>query len=413
MSLSFKDRVRQAVTTGGTGAVVLGAADSGYQALGAGDDGLNFPYVLVDGLAWETGNGVYTHSGTSFARTREASSTGSSLNITTAAKFAVDMTAGSLVAYLADFLSSFDTKPEVAYASTSALPANTYSNGTSGVGATLTGTANGPLLIDGVTLVTGAVGLRFLIGGEATSANNGWFTLTQLGVVAVSPYILTRDTITDQAAEIKPGYLTAVKSPSGLTAGSANDSKVFISICNQPFTVGTTALTFSAVGGAYTADGTTLQLSGFQFSQKDAGTTNAKLANMANGTFKGRQTAGTGDPEDLTYNQQRILLNKRQTLTSGTTVTPDCDSGLNMRLVLAHNMTLANPTNLVDGDVINLRIKQDGTGSRLLSAVGSKWKFPSGTLPVLSTAASSVDLISGSYDSTDDTIAAVCSKAFS
>lgn len=144
----------------------------------------------------------------------------------------------------------------------------------------------------------------------------------------------------------------------------------------------------------------------------DDAVTNAKLANMANGTFKGRQTAGTGDPEDLTYNQQRILLNLRQTLTSGTTVTPDCDLGLNMRLVLAHNMTLANPTNLVDGDVINLRIKQDGTGSRLLSAVGSKWKFPGGTLPVLSTAANAVDLISGSYDSTDDTIAAVCSKAF-
>ncbi len=36
--------------------------------------------------------------------------------------------------------------------------------------------------------------------------------------------------------------------------------------------------------------------------------TNAKLANMANGTLKGRGTAGTGDPEDLTGTQATALL---------------------------------------------------------------------------------------------------------
>ncbi len=157
----------------------------------------------------------------------------------------------AVVAYVANFLSTFDAKPEVAYASAAALPANTYANGTLGVGATLTGTANGPLLIDGVTLAVGAVGLRILVTSEAASANNGWYTLTQLGVVAVSPYILTRDPLSDQAAEIEPGYLTAVRAPSGLTGGT-QDGKVFMSICAQPFTVGTTALTFSNVGGTGT-----------------------------------------------------------------------------------------------------------------------------------------------------------------
>jgi len=37
--------------------------------------------------------------------------------------------------------------------------------------------------------------------------------------------------------------------------------------------------------------------------------TNAKLANMATATFKGRTTAGTGDPEDLTVTQATALLN--------------------------------------------------------------------------------------------------------
>lgn len=40
----------------------------------------------------------------------------------------------------------------------------------------------------------------------------------------------------------------------------------------------------------------------------DNGVTNAKLANMATKTFKGRTSSGTGDPEDLTLTQARALL---------------------------------------------------------------------------------------------------------
>lgn len=42
--------------------------------------------------------------------------------------------------------------------------------------------------------------------------------------------------------------------------------------------------------------------------------TNAKLANVATATIKGRATAGTGDPEDLTGTQATALLD---TFTSG------------------------------------------------------------------------------------------------
>lgn len=41
----------------------------------------------------------------------------------------------------------------------------------------------------------------------------------------------------------------------------------------------------------------------------DDAVTNAKLANVATATIKGRATAGTGDPEDLTATQVRTLLN--------------------------------------------------------------------------------------------------------
>lgn len=92
MALSWKDRIKQAVSSGGTGALTLGAAESGYQAFAAGDNALLFGYVIEDGTAWETGYGTYTHSGTSFARTsRTASSTGSALNVSTSAFLFVDV----------------------------------------------------------------------------------------------------------------------------------------------------------------------------------------------------------------------------------------------------------------------------------------------------------------------------------
>ncbi len=78
-------------------------------------------------------------------------------------------------------------------------------------------------------------------------------------------------------------------------------------------------------------------------------------------------------------------------LTSGTTITPDFNAGLNFSLTLAHNATLANPTNAQIGDSGVIVITQDGTGTRTL-AYGTNWKFPGGA-EALSTAAGSIDII--------------------
>lgn len=189
------------------------------------------------------------------------------------------ITLNAAKAYTDTQLATLDSKPEVDYASTSALPANTYANGTSGVGATLTGASNGPLIIDGVTILLAQVGRRVLVAAEAASANNGWYTITQQGVVAVAPYILTRATESDQAVEIGAGYLTGVVAPNGVTAGS-NNGKIFISVANDPFIVGTTVLTFSQVGSTY-SNGAGLTLSGQVFSIGAGQVTNSMLANSA------------------------------------------------------------------------------------------------------------------------------------
>jgi hypothetical protein len=246
----------------------LTVSDTGTLAASSGTLTLTAPTLTTPALGTPA-SGVATNlTGTAAGLTAGSVTVPAALGSSTATTQAANDNSTKLAttAYVDSALSSFDSKPQVAYASTSALPSNTYANGASGVGATLTGTANGPLIIDSVTILIGQVGSRVLVGGEATAANNGWYTITQQGVVAVSPYILTRAVESDQAAEIGSGYLTSVIAPNGVIAGSANNGKVFISAAAaDPFVVGTTNLTFSQVGSTYSA-GNGLGLSGTTFS---------------------------------------------------------------------------------------------------------------------------------------------------
>jgi hypothetical protein len=170
--------------------------------------------------------------------------------------------------------------------------------------------------------------------------------------------------------------------------------------------------TFQAVSGGV-SDGDkgdiTVSSSGATWTVDSGVITSAKLANMAQNTLKGRYSSGTGVPEDLTYNQIRLLINKKQALSDASTVAWDADLGVNARVTLGGNRTLGNPTNLADGDVLNLRIIQDATGSRTLS-YSSKYKFAGGTAPVLTTAANAIDFLSCQYDATADTLFCVLSK---
>jgi hypothetical protein len=73
-----------------------------------------------------------------------------------------------------------------------------------------------------------------------------------------------------------------------------------------------TAFVKSVVSAASIPDGdkgdVTVASSGAVWTIDADAVTNAKLANMATSTLKGRVTAGTGDPEDLTVGQVRTLL---------------------------------------------------------------------------------------------------------
>jgi hypothetical protein len=131
----------------------------------------------------------------------------------------------------------FTVHPSVVYATAAALPANTYNNGTAGVGATLTANANGALSVDGNAVTTSQ---RILVKDEAAQANNGAYVVTQTGS-AGAPYILTRATDFDTAGT---GEI-ANNAYFFTTAGATNAGSSFILSQTAAITVGTTALPFT------------------------------------------------------------------------------------------------------------------------------------------------------------------------
>jgi hypothetical protein len=147
-------------------------------------------------------------------------------------------------------------------ATTTALPTVTYSNGTAGVGATLTASANGALTVDSVAAT---VGNRILVKDQASALQNGVYTVTTVGDGS-TPFLLTRATDMNTSGsgynQINAGNYFLI------TAGTVNTNTSWVQTTALPITVGTTSLVFSQFSSgatAYTA-GTGLSLLTNQFS---------------------------------------------------------------------------------------------------------------------------------------------------
>lgn len=119
-------------------------------------------------------------------------------------------------------------------ATNGALPANTYSNGANGVGATLTATANGALVVDGVTVTTG---MSVLVKDETDPTHNGLYDVTQPGD-STHPYVLTRSASMNLASQFE-GAVVVVGS-----SGIANANTIWICQPYGAVTIGTTSIQF-------------------------------------------------------------------------------------------------------------------------------------------------------------------------
>lgn len=114
---------------------------------------------------------------------------------------------------------------DVRLATATALPACTAAG--AGVGKTLTGNANGALSIDGTLTVAADI---VLVKNQVTTIDNGIYTVTVVGT-AGTPFVLTRNTAYDQAAELVAGTIFNV------TAGGT--------LSGNKYSLGTTLLTGS------------------------------------------------------------------------------------------------------------------------------------------------------------------------
>lgn len=151
---------------------------------------------------------------------------------TLAAGPTISAAGGTLSASAPQFLGIFIS---VAAITTAALPANTYANGTAGVGATLTATANGALSVDGDAVSAGDI---VLINNEVAGAHNGPYTVTNPGGPSAA-YVLTRTPGLDNAAALVGTTVLT----SG--AGSTFPSSLWFSANNLPLTVGTSVLSWA------------------------------------------------------------------------------------------------------------------------------------------------------------------------
>lgn len=183
-----------------------------------------------------------------------------------------------------------DPKPTAYVATAAALPALTYANGTSGVGATLTADANGQLTVDGVALVSGDIGQYVLVKNQVAGLQNGLYSITAPGDGG-TPFILTRATEMDTAAEFPGAYIIVED------AGTANANSFWVCTNSANPTVGTTAITFAQLNGAtQLVQGTGITISGNTISV----------------------TAGTYQPLDATLTAFAALTIAANSLTIGT-----------------------------------------------------------------------------------------------
>ena len=141
-------------------------------------------------------------------------------------------------AYVDSVAQGLLVKAPVDGASTAALTVN-YNNGASGVGATLTNNgAQATFAIDGITQPVGA---RILIKDQASTFQNGIYSVTNAGSGATN-WVLTRTTDFDGSptgSGIEGAYVF-------VEDGTVNAGTSWVETGEGPFTIGITAIVFSA-----------------------------------------------------------------------------------------------------------------------------------------------------------------------
>jgi len=244
-------------------------------------------------------------------------------------------------------VNNLDWKASVRVATTTDLPACTYSNGSSGVGATLTGDSNGAIgSIDGVSL---SVGNRILVKDQTDAEENGIYTVTVVGNGGAA-FVLTRATDADSAAELTAGASVVV------AEGTSNGDLGFRLTTNDSNTSGTTDLVFTMIPGVALGSSNPVALS----SSASAGSASvASKEDHVHPTTGLVVAAGTGLTGQIATQGRKLSSN----MISGT-ATISAAKDVNYADCGAGNGTFTMPAAAGDGlEVVIKRYDTSGDGS--------------------------------------------------
>lgn len=157
--------------------------------------------------------------------------------------------------YVDNITSGINAHDAVVAATTAALTV-TYNNGTSGVGATLTNA--GTQAVFSIDNVTPVVGDRILIKNQASTFQNGIYTVTNVGSVSTN-WVLTRATDYDNhvAGQVNSGDTVFVVAPAAeFSVTPTNQNTGWTMNSPGTITIGTSAITFAQNSGTGTVTAT-------------------------------------------------------------------------------------------------------------------------------------------------------------
>lgn len=245
---------------------------------------------------------------------------------------------------------------------------------------------------------------------EVGAYNNSWGTVLNSDGMTLLDHAITGE------IEISIGSSTSY-SLGALSDGSASDSRYFcIRFIGTPGGVATITVPSSVLKKFYLVDNDTGQDIVIKYSAGTGVTIGdgRKQVIWCDGSevFKitadaeNATTLGGVDAANFARLDQAQNFGAGQgidfvALVDGATIPTDASESNYFSVTLGGDRTLANPSNLRDGQTIEWHIRQDGTGSRLLS-YGSKFRWPDDSEPTLSTGPNKMDVIVATYRSSAD-----------
>ena len=301
-------------------------------------------------------------------------------------------------AYVDGLANGLDVKASVKAASTTALTV-TYSNGSSGVGATLTNAGTqAALTLDSIAL---SVGDRVLIKNQASALQNGVYTVTTVGTISTN-WVLTRATDFDNSPglEVGPGIFFFVEQ------GTTQADNGYVITSDAAITIGTTAIDFVQFSGAgqitagagLTKSGNTLDVVGtanrisvatdsIDIDAAYVGQTSlTTLVTIGTGTWQGTIVAGQYGGTGVNNSGKTITIGGNFTHTGAHTLGLTTTANTSVTLPTTGTLaTLAGTETFTNKTLTSANLTTPAIGSGGYTVAGSS----SGTTTIVATAAAS------------------------